>query len=68
MGLFTRISEVLSKEMKVNLRSASFNTRGGLFEGKVKVYVENIKQLDMIIYRINRIKGVIKASRVATSE
>lgn len=68
MGLLNRISEVLSKEMKVNLRSASFNTRGGLFEGKVKVYVENIKQLDMIIYRINRIKGVIKASRVATSE
>lgn len=68
MGLLTRISEVLSKELKVNLRSATFDTRGGLFEGKVKVYVENIKQLDMIIYRINRIKGVIKASRVATSD
>ena len=27
----------------------------------------NIKQLDMIIHRLHRIKGVIKASRVATS-
>lgn len=68
MGLLTRISEVLSKEMKVNLRSATFDTKKGLFEGKIKVYVENIKQLDMIIHRINRIKGVIKASRVATSD
>ncbi len=68
IGFLTRISEVLSKEMKVNLRSATFDTKGGLFEGKIKVYVQNIKQLDMIIHRINRIKGVIKASRVATSE
>jgi len=46
----------------------SLRRREGLFEGKIKVYVQNIKQLDMIIHRINRIKGVIKASWVATSE
>ena len=68
MGLFNRISEVLTKELKVNMRSATFNTKGGLFEGRVKVFVQSTKQLDMIIYRIGRIKGVIKASRVATSE
>ncbi len=67
IGLFNRISEVLTKELKVSLRSASFDTKGGVFEGKIKVFVGNIKQLDMIIHRINRIKGVIRASRVATS-
>lgn len=67
IGLFNRISEVLTKELKVTLRSASFDTKGGVFEGKVKVFVASIKQLDMIIHRINRIKGVIRASRVATS-
>ena len=67
IGLFNRISEVLTKELKVSLRSASFDTKGGVFEGKIKVFVGNIKQLDMIIHRLHRIKGVIKASRVATS-
>ena len=67
IGLFNRISEVLTKELKVTLRSASFDTKGGVFEGKIKVFVGNIKQLDMIIHRLHRIKGVIKASRVATS-
>lgn len=67
IGLFNRISEVLTKELKVSLRSASFDTRGGVFEGKIKVFVASIKQLDMIIHRLHRIKGVIKASRVATS-
>ena len=58
---------MLTKELKVSLRSASFDTKGGVFEGKIKVFVGNIKQLDMIIHRLHRIKGVIKASRVATS-
>ncbi|MEY3416632.1 MAG: hypothetical protein RL711_94 [Bacteroidota bacterium] len=64
IGLFNKITDVISKELKINVRSASFDTHHGLLEVHLKVLISNVKHLDMLIHRVARIKGVLKVARL----
>ena len=64
LGMVNRISEVISKDLRVNMRSITFNSNDGLFEGRIQVFVSDIKNLEMLLYRLNKIKGVQKAVRL----
>ena len=64
LGMVNRISEVISKDLRVNMRSITFNSKDGLFEGRIQVYISDIKNLEMLLYRLNKIKGVQKATRL----
>jgi len=64
LGIVNKISEVISTDLKVNMRSISINTKDGLFEGRIQVFVSDIKNLEMLLYKLNKIKGVQKAVRM----
>lgn len=64
LGIVNRISEVISRDLKVNMRSISINSSNGLFEGRIQVFIEDTKHLDMLLYRLAKIKGVHKAVRL----
>jgi GTP diphosphokinase / guanosine-3',5'-bis(diphosphate) 3'-diphosphatase len=64
MGIVSNISDVISKDLKVNLRSLNVETADGMFEGLIKVYIKNIEHLNVLINKIQRVKGVLKVSRV----
>ncbi|MHC1704557.1 MAG: bifunctional (p)ppGpp synthetase/guanosine-3',5'-bis(diphosphate) 3'-pyrophosphohydrolase [Tenuifilaceae bacterium] len=64
LGIVNRISEVISNDLKVNMRSITFNSSKGLFEGRIQVFVPDIKNLDMLLYKLNKIKGVQRAVRM----
>lgn len=62
MGLINQISSIISKDMRVNIKSMSFSTSDGLAKGKVLVYAKDCKKLDTVIAKIHRIKGVTKVN------
>jgi GTP pyrophosphokinase len=64
LGIVNRISELISKDFKVNMRSFSMNSSNGMFEGRIQVFVSDTKHLETLLYRLGRIKGVQKAVRV----
>ncbi|NHB67432.1 RelA/SpoT family protein [Perlabentimonas gracilis] len=64
LGIVNRISELISKDLKVNMRSFSMNSSNGMFEGRIQVFVSDTKHLETLLYRLGRIKGVQKAVRV----
>lgn len=45
------------------MRSVSIESNNGVFEGTIKLFVNDIKHLDMLLHKITRIKGVLKATR-----
>lgn len=63
LGMVSRLSDVISREMRVNIRNISVNSNEGLFEGTIKVFVMDTAHLDVLLHKILRIKGVLKASR-----
>lgn len=64
VGILNRISEVISKDLRVNMRNISINSSNGQFDGTIQLYVEDTKHLEMLLYRLNQIKGVSRAIRV----
>ncbi len=62
-GIANRITELITKDMKVNIRSFSISSANGMFEGVMQVHVSDTKHLEMLIYRLTKIKGVQKAVR-----
>jgi GTP pyrophosphokinase len=64
IGIVTNISQVISKEMKIKIRSMSIDSHEGIFEGTLTVFVDNTNSLTTLIKKIKSIKGVYAVSRV----
>jgi GTP pyrophosphokinase len=60
-----QITEVITRELKLNIRGLNFNSRGdGTAAGTVSVEVPSAAVVDMLIHSIMRIKGVQRAYRL----
>ena len=64
IGIVSNISQVISKELKLKVRSISVDSNGGLFEGTVTVFVNNNQVLTTLIKKVKSIKGVLSVSRI----
>ena len=63
VGMINDLTKVISNELKVNMRSITIDSDEGIFEGTIKLYVNNTEHLDHLIQNIQLIEGVIKVSR-----
>lgn len=64
-GLANRITEVITRELKLNIRGINFISRGdGTARGTVSVEVPSAGVVDTLIHSVMKIKGVQKAYRV----
>ncbi|MCX7833248.1 MAG: bifunctional (p)ppGpp synthetase/guanosine-3',5'-bis(diphosphate) 3'-pyrophosphohydrolase [Ignavibacteria bacterium] len=62
-GIVNEITEMISKNFGVNIKSININTKGSLFEGTIILEVKDLKQLNSIIEKISHHKSIIRASR-----
>ena len=64
-GIANRITEVVSRDLKLNIRTLSLTSRGdGSVAGTISVEVPGTSVVDMLIHSIVRIKGIQRAYRV----
>ena len=68
VGMVSDITTVISKESGVNMRVVHFETKDGVFEGMIHVYVHNTQDLNRLISKISALKGVEKVVRVENIE
>ncbi len=63
IGMINDISNVISSELKVNMRSLSIDTEGGIFEGEIHVYIEDTEHLETLIDNLLKIDGIVNINR-----
>jgi GTP diphosphokinase / guanosine-3',5'-bis(diphosphate) 3'-diphosphatase len=63
IGIISDLSNLISSELKVNMRSLSINTNNGIFEGLIELYVDHTIHLDELMSKVGKISGVVKLSR-----
>jgi GTP diphosphokinase / guanosine-3',5'-bis(diphosphate) 3'-diphosphatase len=63
-GLLNAITETITKEIKANIRGVSLDTKNGKFESTIVVNVSGKKQLDMLLARISKLRGVTRVVRM----
>ncbi|MBS1650438.1 MAG: bifunctional (p)ppGpp synthetase/guanosine-3',5'-bis(diphosphate) 3'-pyrophosphohydrolase [Bacteroidetes bacterium] len=64
LGLVNNLTKVISSELNVNMRSISFDTDGGLFEGTIMVYVHDTMHLKRLMENLKKVKGVNNVVRI----
>ncbi|MFM7628408.1 MAG: RelA/SpoT family protein [Algoriphagus sp.] len=63
VGLVNDVTKVISNELKVNMRSITIDSDAGIFEGTIKLYVNNTEHLEQLISNLNQVEGILKVSR-----
>ena len=63
VGLVNKLTNVISQEFSVNIRSLSISSNEGIFEGNIMVNINNIDQLESLITRLQLVAGVTSVSR-----
>jgi GTP pyrophosphokinase len=64
LGLVNNITQVISSNMHVNMKSISFESDDGIFTGKINVVVPNSTMLKKLIDNLKKINGIDKVTRV----
>ncbi len=64
VGLVNNITKIISNELNVNMRSISFDTNDGTFEGTVMVFVHDTNHLTELMKKLKKVNGVLSVTRV----
>jgi len=63
VGLINNLTKVISNDFKVNIRSITIDTDDGIFDGSIKVFVNDKEHLDNLIKNLLAVKGVTGVTR-----
>jgi GTP pyrophosphokinase len=64
IGVVSNITNVISKDEKIVMRSININSNDGLFSGNLVVQLEDTTRLQSLIKKLQAIKGVIQVDRI----
>ena len=64
MGMINDITEKISNNLKVNMKSIQIETDGGIFEGKIQLYINDTSHLEKLTTEMESVNGVVSVSRI----
>jgi GTP pyrophosphokinase len=64
MGIVNRITTIISHENNVNMRSINFESKDGIFEGKVMAYVHDAEHLHSLVEKLRSVPEVRRVERI----
>lgn len=66
VGVINKITNIISGELKVNINALSIESKEGLFEGNIKVFVHDKEELDVLVDRLKSLNGIESVDRYDT--
>ena len=64
MGLLNEVTQVISRQLNVNIRKLSIETEDGIFEGKIQLWVHDVDDVKTICNNLKKIQNIKQVSRV----
>ena len=64
LGLANDLTNTISKQLDINIRSMHIESRDGFFEAELDLYVHNTEHLANLILSISKLKGVESVKRI----
>jgi GTP pyrophosphokinase len=59
----SKVTEVISKKMNVNINKLVIESKKGLFEGTISIMVHNLNDVDIIQKELKKIKNITTVVR-----
>ena len=66
VGVVNKITNVISGDLRINISGLSIESKEGMFEGNIKVFVHDKEELDELVKRLTALHGIQKVERFET--
>ncbi len=66
VGVVNKITNIISGDLKINISALTIESKEGLFEGTIKVFVHDKEELEVLVSRIKQLKGIHTVDRFDT--
>jgi GTP pyrophosphokinase len=63
LGILSSITDIISKEMQININSILVTSEGGTFTGSIILQISNTKHLNNILNQLKKLEGIDNVSR-----
>lgn len=63
VGIINKITNVISGELKINIAALTIESKEGLFEGTIKVFVHDKEELATLVDKIKSLNGIQQVNR-----
>lgn len=64
VGVIHKITNIISGELKINIAGLTIESKEGLFEGLIKVFVHDKEELDELLVRLGKLEGIQSVNRL----
>jgi len=64
IGIVSNITNIISKDEKIVMRSINIDSHDGLFSGNLTIQVEDIARLNQLVKKLKAVKGVKQVERI----
>ena len=66
VGVVNKITTIISGELKINIAALTIESKDGLFQGTIKVYVHDKDELEVLVAKIKELEGIQQVNRFDT--
>ena len=67
-GVYTSITNTITKELNISMRTINLHGHDGIFNGTIDLYVHNTNDLNNLILNLMKLRGVESVHRVDVKE
>jgi uncharacterized protein with ACT and thioredoxin-like domain len=64
LRLLNEVTQVISRQLNVNIRKLTIETNDGIFEGKIQLYVHDVDDVRTICNNLKQIQNIKQVTRV----
>lgn len=66
VGVVNKITNIISGDLRINISAITIESKEGLFEGSIKLFVHDKEELDELVNRLKSLRGIHSVERFET--
>ena len=66
VGIVNKITNIISGDLRINISAITIESKEGLFEGTIKLFVHDKEELDELVNRLKSLNGIHSVERFET--
>ncbi|RYZ30291.1 MAG: bifunctional (p)ppGpp synthetase/guanosine-3',5'-bis(diphosphate) 3'-pyrophosphohydrolase [Chitinophagaceae bacterium] len=68
VGVVNKITTIISGDLRINISAITIESKEGLFEGSIKLFVHDKEELDELVVRLKSLNGIHSVERFETDQ
>lgn len=68
IGILMKLTDIISKELNVNIHKLTVESNDGIFEGRIQLFVHDVNHVKVIIDKMKKVEEIKRVTRIERFE